>query len=514
MNISPGSVVINQRPAICRVCLQSCGLLVSRTDGRLDISGNPEHPISKGFICYKGKQYGHVHDAPDRLSHAAAEGQVGLEGRDLRRGPWTSCCERFLRSRREYGAQSVCILKGESLKHQEVTGYLHHLAKGFGSPNALSIGSMCQNSLAMAHTLTYGGIPAGRIRAHPAVRLSGGANPANSMECAFAKLKRAPRTGARGRGRRPDPHSAQRPWPTSTCPYIPGTDGYLALAFIKYFAEQVRRGTRIRDSSVGWGPAVRRGGRRVPGTGCSRPRASPRPCSTRRPPSCRTNGPHLVQDGAWAWSSSPRACRPIRAIACLQGLTRSDAAQGPALGAGSSPCPAGTPIPACLPTVGADEYPFFMGQKHEGQAMLLARAILEGKPYPVRTLFVAGSNPMLTFPDPALLGQALRSLDFLAVFDMFMTETARMADLVLPAVTHFEHVELHDYFKSGQSYLGLVRPVDVTGKGLPIGRRGPGPGQAPGAAGTLPPGTTTSRPSPGAWTAAASPTTLCWPAPR
>ncbi len=450
-----------QRPAICRVCLQSCGLLVSRTDGKLSISGNPEHPVSKGFICFKGKQFGHVHDAPDRLTTPLLKCKSGWkavsypDALDL-------MCERFETSRRAYGAQSVAILKGESLKHQEVTNYIHHLAHGFGTPNAMSIGSLCQNSLVMAHTLTYGGIPGPEYdRTRSAILW--GCNPAESMECTFARIRRAKAEGLKV--------MVVDPARTRTAaiadlhlPVVPGTDGRLALAFIKHFSETAGLCPEAQ-SSVGW-ERMRDELAAVPLDRLLAPTGISAALFDQAAAFILENGPTWIKVGL-GLELQPAGVQTIRAVACLQGLI--DPARRTLKPWGRlKPLPGRESYPRMPPAVGETEYPCFMAQKGEGQAMRLPRAILENDPYPVRSLFVAGANPMLTFPDPVLFEKALRSLDFLAVFDLFMTETARLADLVLPAVTHLEHVELHDYFKSGHPCLGLVRPVDVTGKGQAI----------------------------------------------
>ena len=72
--------------------------------------------------------------------------------------------------------------------------------------------------------------------------------------------------------------------------------------------------------------------------------------------------------------------------------------------------------------------------------MLLPRAILEEKPYALKGLMVAGSNMALTFPNSELIKKALKKLEVLVVIDMFMTETAEFADIVLPACTFLERV--------------------------------------------------------------------------
>jgi anaerobic selenocysteine-containing dehydrogenase len=65
-------------------------------------------------------------------------------------------------------------------------------------------------------------------------------------------------------------------------------------------------------------------------------------------------------------------------------------------------------------------------------------AMLTGKPYPVRGGFVQGSNPLLTYANSRKVKDALSALDFLVVSDMFMTPTAALADVVLPAATFLE----------------------------------------------------------------------------
>lgn len=57
-------------------------------------------------------------------------------------------------------------------------------------------------------------------------------------------------------------------------------------------------------------------------------------------------------------------------------------------------------------------------------------AALEGR---LRAMYIMGENPLLSEPDTEKTRKALESLDFLVVQDIFMTETAELADVVLPA---------------------------------------------------------------------------------
>lgn len=56
----------------------------------------------------------------------------------------------------------------------------------------------------------------------------------------------------------------------------------------------------------------------------------------------------------------------------------------------------------------------------------------------LKCLYVMGENPMLSDPDTNHVAEALRALDFLVVQDIFMTETAELADVVLPAAAAAE----------------------------------------------------------------------------
>ncbi len=62
-------------------------------------------------------------------------------------------------------------------------------------------------------------------------------------------------------------------------------------------------------------------------------------------------------------------------------------------------------------------------------------AAIDGK---VKGLYVMGENPMMSDPDLHHVEEALKALDFLVVQDIFLTETARLADVVLPAACFAE----------------------------------------------------------------------------
>ena len=92
------------------------------------------------------------------------------------------------------------------------------------------------------------------------------------------------------------------------------------------------------------------------------------------------------------------------------------------------------------------------------------RAMLEAaRDGKLGVLAILGANPMLRFPDRALVEAALRATPFVVVTELFMTETAEFADLVLPVCSAFE--------KSGTTtdLAGDVLPVDRIGARRPKG---------------------------------------------
>ena len=77
---------------------------------------------------------------------------------------------------------------------------------------------------------------------------------------------------------------------------------------------------------------------------------------------------------------------------------------------------------------------------------------------PVSALFVQNTNPMVVAPESRLVHRGFARSDlFVCVHEQFMTETAAMADIVLPATTFLEHDDI--YLGGAHTYLQLGRAV-------------------------------------------------------
>jgi anaerobic selenocysteine-containing dehydrogenase len=62
---------VEQHVTFCRICAPLCGMIVDVEDGKVvHINGDVEHPLTRGFTCPKGRRYGALHHAPDRILSA------------------------------------------------------------------------------------------------------------------------------------------------------------------------------------------------------------------------------------------------------------------------------------------------------------------------------------------------------------------------------------------------------------------------------------------------------------
>ncbi|MCB0218397.1 MAG: molybdopterin-dependent oxidoreductase, partial [Chrysiogenetes bacterium] len=94
---------------------------------------------------------------------------------------------------------------------------------------------------------------------------------------------------------------------------------------------------------------------------------------------------------------------------------------------------------------------------------LLPEEILVDHPARIRALIVEGANPLVSYADSQLHREAFKKLDLLVVIDPAFTETAQVADYVLPAAAGYEKWE-HAGFPKGYPHVSAqVRPPVVRG---------------------------------------------------
>ena len=88
-------------------------------------------------------------------------------------------------------------------------------------------------------------------------------------------------------------------------------------------------------------------------------------------------------------------------------------------------------------------------------------AILDEQPYPVKMLFFISSNPVMTRANARQVYRALKKVGFMAVSDFFLTPTAELADIVVPAATWLEMDYIGDFWKRHGYLLPRRKAVQV-----------------------------------------------------
>ena len=92
----------------------------------------------------------------------------------------------------------------------------------------------------------------------------------------------------------------------------------------------------------------------------------------------------------------------------------------------------------------------------EGSFKHTRDAVIEGEPYPVKGWFTYKTNPMQTGANRAKTIEMISTLDFMMTVDITMSDTAWMADLVLPAPTYLEREDPLSAFQGSSACSGMV----------------------------------------------------------
>ncbi len=98
-----------------------------------------------------------------------------------------------------------------------------------------------------------------------------------------------------------------------------------------------------------------------------------------------------------------------------------------------------------------------LDQSRIGPVLVNDPSDLQGGP-PVTALFIQNTNPMVVAPELVKVHQGFRRDDlFVAVHEQFLTETAQMADILIPATSFLEHDDY--YTASGHTFLQITKAV-------------------------------------------------------
>ena len=434
----------------CRSCHGGCGVLVHISGGQIrKVEGDPASPLNKGRLCAKGTASADIVTHPDRLKYPLK--RIGARGKDQwERISWDEAYD-ILASKlqtiiTENGPESIAIGTGTGRHH---CNFVPRFANALGTPNWCEPGhAQCFFPRVNTAHLTMGALPVcdyyGETK--PACILVWGHNPLNSGpdgELGF--------------------HSRDLLWEGKTKFIVvdprrtelaakgaiwlqlrPGTDDALALAMInvivtenlydKDFVERWTHGfpqlaEHVRAFTPEWAEPIT-------WVSAEKIRAAARLFAATKP-AC-------VEWGC-AIDHTPNSIQTCRAISILPALTGTiDIPGGWVFGS-----PIAKPVPsldenltphARARRLGSNEFRVLGRANVQPSAHIPAvfKAMRTGEPYPVRAFLIFGNNPLLTYANSKLVYESLQKLEFFAVMDLFMTPSARLADLVLPAASWFE----------------------------------------------------------------------------
>ena len=447
------------RHSVCALdCPDCCSLLVTVENGRgVKLRGDPEHPVTRGFLCGKVAQYLEREYSPGRLLYPQRRAGAKGGGR-FERVSWDEAIDaiaaRLKAIAAEFGPEAILpysyagtmgLLNGSGMDRR----FFHRLGASRLDRTICSTAGMAGMTEALG--VRYGTEPV-QFR-HARLILAWGANVLGTNVHLWPFIVEARRQGAKfyvidpRRNRTTaaaDKHFAINP----------GSDAALALAMMHVIvgenlhdADYVARYTEgfeaLRERVRDWTP---RRAAELTGLEAEEIAALAREYAGTRPAVIRLN---------YGIQRSERGAMAVRAVALLPAIVGSWKDAGGGLQLSTSQ--------AFHLNRDGLERPDLQAKALGREARLVnmtelgaALTALDGPP--VMALAVYNSNPAAIAPNQNAVLRGLRREDlFTVVLEQFQTDTADYADILLPVTTFLEHTDLYSAY--GHYYLQLARPA-------------------------------------------------------
>ncbi len=444
---------IEVKKTLCSICGAQCGISAYVRDGRIvKVEGAGENPVNRGVLCAKGaasRQW--VYNAERLRTPLIRTGERGSGA--YAPISWDEALQRIssrlLAIKGESGPESVVFFAGYP---KWLRPFFKRLAHSFGSPNFCTESSTCFLATVLANRLNYGCAGGPELKDTSCI-LNWSSNPSYSSAPQVARFFDAMERGAKLIDVGPlltplaahaDVHLRLRP----------GTSGALALGmanviieedlYDREFVENWTLGFEEYKSYVReFSPVVTE---RITGVPAEDIIKAARLYATSRPAAMVGSASVTVHH--------TNGVQNHRAITALIGLTGNFDRRG-----GNHVVPSSyyhrptglkhredefeqtRPWEEMAPRIGQDRYPVWCSLMTEAQATMLPFQIRSKKPYPIRAVLGFGLNYRM-WSGADFMRESLKQLDFFVDVDLFMTDSARLADIVLPACTSFERNEL------------------------------------------------------------------------
>lgn len=436
----------------CMLCVWDCGIKAYLEDDKLvKVEGLPEHPVSKGYICPRGEALPEYVYSPTRLKKPLLR-----KNGELQEVSWDEaldfCANKLTQIKEKYGARALAAFCGSvGVENIEIGNFAQRFLGAFGSPNLLSVENICYRTRIIARQLTFGRYPLDDPQKSKCIILWGH-NPDGAKGMLAEWIREKLEKENDFRLILIDP----RKTPLAEHGYYvairPGTDAALALAMLNVIInENLYDKETVENYSVGFEELVKHVQGYTPEWAEEITWISSEDIKEIARIFATSESASIVQ-GVNSLDQHRNGLQNSRVLSLLQAVTGNVFNPGGWVTVPRPPL-ANLGVNVDEEPLGSGQYPVFSslwGRKSPfGIATMYPDAVLQGDPYPVRGTIVTAANPVLSFPDSNLYQKAFENLDFLAVMDPFLTETAKLADVVLPACTFLE--------KSGVSYVyGVV----------------------------------------------------------
>jgi anaerobic selenocysteine-containing dehydrogenase len=436
---------------ICPLCEATCGLTLDRdSEGRLRLRGNDDDVFSRGFICPKGVALADLHEDPDRLRTP----MLRRDGRliDCTWDEAFTAVEQGLgRVIEQHGRHAVAVYLGNAGAHSlSLMVYLRTFLTALGSRNVFTASSVDQMPKQVSGALMFGS--AGHLPVPDLDRTDHlvilGANPFASNGSLMTAPDMPGRIRAiRRRGGRVvvvDPRRTQTARHADEHHFIrPGTDAFLLAAMAHtLFDERLVNLGRLE-------PHV---------NGVDEVRALVQPLSPEAVAGQCGIDAATIRRITREFAAAPTGAVYGRIGTCTQefGTLASWLVEVVNVLSGHFDSPGGAMF--TLPATSG--HPTVKGAPGNGRGARFGRwhtrvrnlpelfgelpsaALAEEIDTPgegqIRALVTIGGNPCVSTPNVTRLTGAVESLDFVVSLDMYLQETSRLADVVLPAPSQLE----------------------------------------------------------------------------
>lgn len=446
---------------MCRMCDDHCGINVYVENGEIvDIDGIKDHPWNKGKLCIKGKMGVDLVNSKDRILKPLKRVGDSWEEISLDKA-LDEIAEKIQSLQSEYGNQTMSVWKGEAIGFMTQEDIARRFIHAIGSPNYFSNDSQCFVGRYVGYSLVSGVWPSPDFEESKCIVLWG-SNPPHAHPSMTQAIMKARKNGAKlividSR------LSAIAKQADIFLQIKPGTDGALAHGIARELITNKDVDYNfINRFTVGY-------------KDYSEYVSMFTPEYVAKETGIQVNvlievarqmalgAPQVVNYVGNGLEHHENGINNIRAVACLDGLLGSLDAKG---GNFVSERPKLRKLTLYeelplldLEPIGRDKYPVLYDFRQECHTMMAMDTMINGKPYPLKGMILTGANPVLTNPNTNKVIKALKALELFVVRDLFMTETAQLADYILPAASYLERSEL--FYYPGLQNLGLSKRVKV-----------------------------------------------------